>query len=120
MDYIKSRYEVVEGQIDAAITNQPFPFARGEGDATWSVIRGKRRVGVKLTEAQARKMVREMFRAETAERLASLELHCAGLPPDKREPDDLLDMREAVKLMSAEGDWLDGFELDIEIIHGKR
>ena len=43
-----------------------------------------------------------------------------GLPPDKREPNDLLDMREAVKLMSAKGDWLDGFELDTEIIHGKR
>ena len=33
MDYIKSRYEVVEGQIDAAITNQPFVAMRGEGDA---------------------------------------------------------------------------------------
>jgi len=120
MDYIKSRYEVVEGQIDAAITNQPFVAMRGEGDATWSVIRGNHRVGVKLTEPQAREMVRGMFKTETTERLASLELHCAGLPPDKREPNDLLDMREAVKLMSAKGDWLDGFELDTEIIHGKR
>ena len=120
MDYTRSSYEVVEGQIDAVITNQPFPAARGEGDATWSVIRGKRRVGVKLTEAQARQMVRDMFKAETTERLASLELHCAGLPPDQREPIGLLDMREAVRLMAARGDWLDGFELDTEIVHGKR
>ena len=118
MDYTKASYEVVEGIIDAVITDQPFPFGRGEKGSNWSVMRGKKRIGYKLTEVQARQMVRDIFKSETTARLAAIETRYAGREGLEEAPEELLDLREAVRLMSYDRDWLDGFELDKEILHG--